>query len=187
MPVLWNKSCPDQGDQIGRIFACRVIIYFRQAWENYRSSRYVSTFYILFLRKKFCILHFDKKWVGPCFGRFFSQTNLVTLFPTQSFPMQTQVKKCRKECVSQGCQTVFIFEPKIPIWVNFGGPYIGKRWYILWPFGIFYGNWGYFMTIWYILCSFSGFVVMYHEKSGNPECDCANVSVGMKQIQAVKI
>jgi hypothetical protein len=38
----------------------------------------------------------------------------------------------------------FIFKPKIPIWVNFGGPYIGKCLYILWPFGIFYGHLGYF-------------------------------------------
>jgi hypothetical protein len=33
---------------------------------------------------------------------------------------------------------LFIFEPKIPIWVDFGGPWNGKCWYILWPFGIFY-------------------------------------------------
>jgi hypothetical protein len=31
----------------------------------------------------------------------------------------------------------FVFQPKIPIWVNFGGPLIGKCLYILWPFGIF--------------------------------------------------
>jgi hypothetical protein len=29
--------------------------------------------------------------------------------------------------------------------------------YILWPFGIFYGRLGYFMTIWYILCSLGTF------------------------------
>jgi hypothetical protein len=45
----------------------------------------------------------------------------------------------------------FVFKPKIPIWVNFGGPYIGKCLYISGPFGIFHGEWGYFMTIWYIL------------------------------------
>jgi hypothetical protein len=53
----------------------------------------------------------------------------------------------------------FIFKPKIPIWVNFRGPQIGKSWNILWPFGIFtYGYLVYFMTIWYILCSFGTFV-----------------------------
>jgi hypothetical protein len=32
----------------------------------------------------------------------------------------------------------FIFMPKIPIWVYFGGSWNGKCWYILWQFGIFY-------------------------------------------------
>jgi hypothetical protein len=31
----------------------------------------------------------------------------------------------------------YIFKPKIPTWVNFGGPWNGKGWYILWPFGIY--------------------------------------------------
>jgi hypothetical protein len=30
----------------------------------------------------------------------------------------------------------FVFKPKIPIWVNFWGPYIGECLYILWPFVI---------------------------------------------------
>jgi hypothetical protein len=33
-----------------------------------------------------------------------------------------------------------VFKPKIIIWVNFGDPLNGKCWYILWPFGIFYGH-----------------------------------------------
>jgi hypothetical protein len=32
------------------------------------------------------------------------------------------------------------FKPKIPIWVNFGGPCNGKSWYMLKPFGQFYGH-----------------------------------------------
>jgi hypothetical protein len=42
---------------------------------------------------------------------------------------------------------------------------------VLWPFGIFYRDLGYFVTILYILYSFgtfSGFGIMYQEKSGNP-------------------
>jgi hypothetical protein len=42
----------------------------------------------------------------------------------------------------------FIFIPKIPIWVNFGGPWIVKCWYNLWPFGIFYDPLGCIMNIW---------------------------------------
>jgi hypothetical protein len=33
-------------------------------------------------------------------------------------------------------------KPNIPNWVNFGGPWKGKRW----PFGIFYGH---LVAIWY--------------------------------------
>jgi hypothetical protein len=64
----------------------------------------------------------------------------------------------------------FIFKPKIPIWANFWGPWMGKCSYIVWPFGILYGHlryfmtiwnifrtFGVFMTIWYILCSFGTF------------------------------
>jgi hypothetical protein len=56
---------------------------------------------------------------------------------------------------------------------------IGKYLYIVWPFGIFYGYLGYFMTIWYIfvyLVHFSGFGIMYQEKSGNPAAE-----IGLRQ------
>jgi hypothetical protein len=66
----------------------------------------------------------------------------------------------------------FVFKPKIPIWVNFLGPEIGKCWYILWPFGIFYIHLGNFMIIWVhcvlIWYIFSIFGFMYQDKSGNP-------------------
>jgi hypothetical protein len=45
----------------------------------------------------------------------------------------------------------FVFKPKIPIWVNFGGSCNGKSWYILCPYGLFYCYWKYFMVIWYVL------------------------------------
>jgi hypothetical protein len=32
------------------------------------------------------------------------------------------------------------FQTKIPIWVNFGGPWNGKVWYVPFPFGICYGH-----------------------------------------------
>jgi hypothetical protein len=35
----------------------------------------------------------------------------------------------------------FVFKPKIPIWVSFGGSCDGRCWYILEPFGIFNGFW----------------------------------------------
>jgi hypothetical protein len=35
---------------------------------------------------------------------------------------------------------------KYKLWVNFGWPWSGKCWYILWPFGLFYGHLVYFMV-----------------------------------------
>jgi hypothetical protein len=42
---------------------------------------------------------------------------------------------------------IHIFKPKIPIWKNFGGPWNGKGWHILLPFGIYYDHVVYFMAI----------------------------------------
>jgi hypothetical protein len=58
--------------------------------------------------------------------------------------------------LDQGCQMVH-FQKKIPICVHFGGPWIGKCWCIILPCGIFYGRLGFFIPIWYILCSFGTF------------------------------
>jgi hypothetical protein len=44
----------------------------------------------------------------------------------------------------------FLFKSKIPIWVNFGGPYIGICWYISWPFAIFTAIW-YMCVIWWLI------------------------------------
>jgi hypothetical protein len=38
-----------------------------------------------------------------------------------------------------------IFKPKIPIWINFRG--FCNVWYIKCPYGLFYGNWVYFVDI----------------------------------------
>jgi hypothetical protein len=40
----------------------------------------------------------------------------------------------------------FIFKPKLQIWVNFGGPWNGKYWHILWPFEIYYGHLVYYIS-----------------------------------------
>jgi hypothetical protein len=59
----------------------------------------------------------------------------------------------------------FVFKPKIPIWVNFGGSCYGKSWYILWPLETLFGHLVYFVVIWYI---FRHFGILDQEKSGNP-------------------
>jgi hypothetical protein len=75
---------------------------------------------------------------------------------------QNQSERFAKNGTGTGLPDV---KPNIPIWVNFGGLYIGKCRFILWPFGIFYRDLGYFMAIGYILYSFG---IMYQEKSGIP-------------------
>jgi hypothetical protein len=82
-------------------------------------------------------------------------------FHCQSKDSLTERRKLREMSSScpvyhQDCQMDF-FKPKIPIWVNFGGPKMGKCWYVLRPFGIFYEHLGNFMNIWYNLCSFGTF------------------------------
>jgi hypothetical protein len=62
----------------------------------------------------------------------------------------------------------FTFKSKIPIWVNFGGPWIGKCWYIfaVWnilrTFGIFYDR-----LVHFVLIS-AGFGIMHQEKIWQP-------------------
>jgi hypothetical protein len=60
-----------QGDQIGRIFAHWAIVVFGQFLVNYRSSPH---FLLPFSQLRSCI-NFNKKQVGPHFGRFFENSS----------------------------------------------------------------------------------------------------------------
>jgi hypothetical protein len=71
-------------------------------------------------------------------------------------PECTSVTKSGNNDVRQGCQMV-CFQTKNPNLGKFWRALDWKMFYILWPFGIFYGDLGYFMTIWYILYSFGTF------------------------------
>jgi hypothetical protein len=42
--------------------------------------------------------------------------------------------------ISSGVARWYIFEPNIPIWVNFLVPCNGRDWYKLLPFDLFYGR-----------------------------------------------
>jgi hypothetical protein len=55
----------------------------------------------------------------------------------------------------------YIFIPKIPIWACFGGPWNGKCWYMLLPFGILYGHLVDFMSIWFISWSIVIFLARF--------------------------
>jgi hypothetical protein len=64
-----------QGDQIGRIFASWVTVFFRQFFKHYWSSQKM----IYFFPHTKLLIHLDKKSFELHFGRFFSWTRLVTL------------------------------------------------------------------------------------------------------------
>jgi hypothetical protein len=55
-----------------------------------------------------------------------------------------------------------IFKPKTPIWVNFGGPWNGRGWYII------YGHFEYITAIWYLSGDLVYFGKVCEEKSGRP-------------------
>jgi hypothetical protein len=57
--------------------------------------------------------------------------------------VSTSMRQLRPECTfnpllggTSGFPDGIIFIPKIPIWVYLRGPWNGKCWYVLWPFGI---------------------------------------------------
>jgi hypothetical protein len=56
-----------QGDQIGRILAYSVIVYFKQLFENYRSS---ATFWATFFHGYSYVVIFTKTWFGYILGDF---------------------------------------------------------------------------------------------------------------------
>jgi hypothetical protein len=121
----------------------------------------------------FCIFQKRPKVNNRTFGE--NSSNLVTLAEAKKFNSRVERDEWGFENWNRHSSRVarwIVFKPKIPIWVNFVGSYIGKCLYILWPFGIFYGDLRHFRTIWYSLYSFgtffSGFGTMCEERSGNP-------------------
>jgi hypothetical protein len=64
-----EKAQPrEQGDQIGRIFAQWVIVYFGQFYKDYRSNpNFWATLSLLI----YYVIFFGKKWLGFGLGDFF--------------------------------------------------------------------------------------------------------------------
>jgi hypothetical protein len=61
--------------------------------------------------------------------------------------------KCHDKVIEIRVARWYIFIPKIPVWVYFGGPWNGYFMIIcniLLPFGKLYGHWVYYVVIWYI-------------------------------------
>jgi hypothetical protein len=64
--------------------------------------------------------------------------------------------------------------------VNFGGPWNGNCWYILCPFGIYYGHLVYFIAILYI---FPRFGILLQEKTGNPGANPTTLSYNASVVK----
>jgi hypothetical protein len=85
-------------------------------------------------------------------------SSLALLFSNYSFLVHHLVNRDNRHLLVPG----FIYKPKIPIWVNFGGPYLYWKmlmcfmaiWNILRTFEICYGHFVIFLFIWYIFSVF---------------------------------
>jgi hypothetical protein len=88
----------------------------------------------------------------------------LNLSRTQDFQTQQPVKKIKASSATITYRVArwFIFKPKIPLWVNFGGSCNWRCWHILWPFGLFYFHlvystyghlvyFGIFFPFWYVV------------------------------------
>jgi hypothetical protein len=57
---------------------------------------------------------------------------------------------------------VYFHAKNTKIWVKFGGPWNGKGWYIIWPFGIYSSHLEYILAIRNILWPFGNLVVIWY-------------------------
>jgi hypothetical protein len=148
---------------------CGHLVYFSPFWyiftkKNLAPCRKPSNSELVFLRRMRWPLHHAARamhtvnnikttYMPLHFSAFFSQllfwyNFLLSAFhPCGRFPCRKHIKRSRilqqlkhKHQLSLSVARWFIFWPKIPIWVNFWGPKIGKCWCILWTFGILWGH-----------------------------------------------
>jgi hypothetical protein len=125
--IATQYECDQQGDQIGR----NSLKNDRLLWAVFSNDRNSQQFWATFFQSIYLLcIHFDKKWVGLHFGRFFSLAHPVTQVTSLSrcssyvifFSKNPNSASSRLNNVSVRVARWFVFKPKIPIWVNFGGP-----------------------------------------------------------------
>jgi hypothetical protein len=128
--------------------------------ENGGCWKYLGTFFkkrihsktlvhlYLTLHRKPPLIRF---WNVKFFAKvFFSREKNLAIFSNSRFAYASRIsvvglsfEYCRGARVARW----YIFKPKIPIWVNFGGPWNGKGWYIQWTFGVWCNHLVYLMSI----------------------------------------
>jgi hypothetical protein len=111
---------------------------FGRCFENCKSS---AKFLATFFHGTNTVLILAKYALGYILGDFFTNSSGHPGHRGQKTSGLSTREKLRR---AQGCQMWYIFKPKFQIWVDFGGPWNGKRWYILCPFGYYYGHLVYF-------------------------------------------
>jgi hypothetical protein len=116
----------------------------QEAYDKLRSMAYndVSAFLVcLSIVKPKNLDNVKAKWV-PEIRKFCPNVPIVLV--------GTKVDLKNDPTVISRVARWYIFKPKIPVWVNFLGSCNGRSWYILQPFGIFYGCLVHLVVIWYI-------------------------------------
>jgi hypothetical protein len=85
-------------------------------------------------------------FLNLCTGGPATFSKFCGLFVGTEFPML-----CKDTLELAGLPDGIYFRPKITIWVNCRWSCNGRCWYVLWPFGLFYGHLVHFWLFWYIL------------------------------------
>jgi hypothetical protein len=140
--------------------------YFGQLIENYRNNPHFGATY--FFHSLIFATFFDTKWVWAVFWATFSKNS--SLHSACHYKYWRGLWHKSVSVLVQGCQMAY-FQTKT---LDLGKFWLVLQWkYFIWPFGLFYSYFVYFVAIWYIVCMcyfvyFPRFGMLYQEKSGNP-------------------
>jgi hypothetical protein len=142
--------------RLKRFLVCNMAGYV----HTYLHTCSVSTLYTFFWLLLNCRVLFLSTlfWFRPFYENFILRAPLNSKSTRRYTILQILIQFPHQ---SQGHQMVY-FKTKNPFWVNCGGSCIIIYWYILWPFGEFYGHLVNFMAIWCTLWSFGIFFPLWY-------------------------
>jgi hypothetical protein len=109
--------------------------------------------------KKVCALHSFRFGRGTANIHVFSFFRIISKHRSSSSPRFSTIKArtymyetFKNRILSRVARWYMYFQTKIAIWINFGRPFDGRCYNILWPFGLFYSHLIYCIAVWYIMC-----------------------------------
>jgi hypothetical protein len=113
--VMWSTPLPGDID----------------AWEQIECGQSVHVLY----------LHM---YISPCFilSCYLNLKSSIAIFNRPVAKCLIEIYEIRRsmEILRPRVARWYIFKPKVQIWVNFGGPWNGKGWYILWSIVVYYSH-----------------------------------------------